>query len=95
MFVYYNYTSYMNPLIIHLLHLIYWREMSHPALGFLQANPICINEEIGEISLSLLANKLSATRVSKKITNLRVDFMALSFFRNLEKDYIKKFYHEG
>ena len=94
-FAYFNYHSYLNPMIIHLLHLIYWNVCGHPALGFLKNNSICVNEEVGEITLSLLANKLSATKVSKKVGNLRNDFMGLSFFRKLENDFLKKFYHEG
>ena len=77
-FAHFNYTSYLNPMILNLLHLLYWRETSHPALSFIQSNPICLNKEIGEMSLSLLANKLSATKVGKDFQNLRNDFLGLS-----------------
>ena len=82
-------------MILHLLHHLYWHETSHPAIHFLMANSICLNEEIGELSLSLLANKLSATKVGKKFDNLRNDFLSLSYIRDLEKDFISKFYHSG
>jgi hypothetical protein len=94
-FSHFNYTSYLNPMIIHLLHLLYWNEVSHPALHFVKYNPICIDEEIGELSLSLLANKLSATKICKNFKNLQNDFLGLAFIRKLEKDYIKKFNHQG
>ena len=94
-FAYYKYPSYMNPLILHLLHLMYWTETSHPAYHFLVNNSICINEEIGENSLSLLANKLSATKVCKNFDNLRNDFLSLSYLKSLQNDFVKNFDSAG
>ena len=51
--------------------------------------------KLGENSLSLLANKLSATKVCKNFDNLRNDFVSLRFQKELQKDFACHFDSTG
>ena len=90
-FTFFSSHTYANALLLNLLHLQTWRKQTPSPLDFVLNNPILINKEPGENSLSVLSRKLKVSNNKNQLAKLNQEFHILPQMRDFQKQYKEEF----
>lgn len=83
--------TYQKGIVLQLLHFDYWKKYDFPIFQLLQNQPILLNEEIGESSLSSLSKQLSYTQKNVRLEVVRRTFQLTSLSSGLIKNFETNF----
>ena len=73
--------SYTNGLALNLLHIKYWEKHNLHSYTTIFQDPVVMNEEIGEMALSLLTRKLKVSNTSNQLNRLQKEFSLIPTMR--------------
>ena len=73
--------SYTNGLALNLLHIKYWEKHNLHSYTTIFQDPVVMNEEIGEMALSLLTRKLKVSNTSNQLNRLQKEFLLIPTMR--------------
>lgn len=91
LFYFFNSTNYVSGLALNLLHLKYWENHMVPSFAALYQEPIIMNEEVGEMCLSVLTRKLKGSNSSHYLKQVRDDLVLIPTMNRLNESYQKNF----
>ncbi len=66
--------NYSNSILLNLLHWRHWEKHNLPAFQLISKCPVMMNEEIGEITLSVLTRKMKVSHSSHHLKKVCKDF---------------------
>ena len=80
-FHYFSAPNYTNGLALNLLHIKYWEKHNLHSYTTIFQDPVVMNEEIGEMALSLLTRKLKVSNTSNQLNRLQKEFLLIPTMR--------------